>query len=86
MADASVHEMSTIRIQWTTGEGTLNRVNDGKKVYIASPEIEVPPYTMKLPMEDRLALMRQGYQAGMEFIMSHTQRVWGFPTFFRHGH
>ena len=67
--DVTNREFTRIRTRWVTDKDPDELVSTpDKRVFIASPDIDVPPYTVSLPMPKRLELIEQGRKAAEQFV------------------
>lgn len=80
-------EFVQLHAKWTTGKSTQELAeNKEHQVYLIAPNLDIPPYTIKVPPEMVLQLVDIGMKEADAFLARCRMPVWWIPSSYRNGH
>ena len=80
-------EFVQLNSKWTTGKSTQELAeNKEQQVYLIAPNLNIPPYTIKVPPETVLQLVDIGMKEADAFLARCRMPVWWIPSSYKNGH
>ncbi|MBI2659476.1 hypothetical protein HYX05_05255 [Candidatus Woesearchaeota archaeon] len=81
-----VTEFVQLHSKWTTGKSTRELAKDNGQVYLIAPDLNIPPYTIKVPQETILQLINVGVNEADAFLARCRMPAWWLPYSYKNGH